>query len=469
MTLEKHFLDSLLKNAPEQKVVHLSCCKLKDSDIKLLCEALLHNTQVHSLLLNWNQITDQGAAYLLALLRRNHALERVELAGNLAISDACIQQFHTEFRARFSNKDGLRRLAINPHRRARLVEEVDDLSANDFMTQFYRAQHPVVVRGALKQSLVSQTWCPEYFCRLFGEKEITLSVWTTDDDANLRAGRLQHLRLKVAQIMALFDDPATIHSLSRRLYIQKISLDAFPELKYQLTPPAFTNLIPFHQFTPNIWFGQNDTHTPLHFDEFDNLFFQIYGQKSMTLFAPEDTPFLFQYPPDKTTGLMHVHRSRIPSTDVCDGFFPTYQQATPYHVHLFAGDVLFIPKRWWHEVRSLSSTSISVNHWFPASPVALPEVDQLFSDAWMAFTVDEKKASITQALSWLLHYNQPNYVSEKMPFTLLQLAIRFDVPDVVEKLIKHPDIDLENSPCYCHPALLARVFERQDILAMLNT
>lgn len=463
MSIAPNLINALLNNDPNQIVVHLSCRKLKDSEVKSLCDALINNTHVHSLLLNWNQITDQGVVYLVALLRKNRYLQRVEIAGNSAISDICIQQLHTEFQARFSNQDGLRRLAMNPHRGARCVEEVDDLMPDEFIRRFYQAQRPVVVRGALKHATATEKWTPEYFRNLFGERKIMLSAWTVNGGAN----QLQHLHLTVNQIMALFDDPATINSLSRRLYIQKVSLSAFPELRNQLTSPAFADFIPLQQFTPNIWFGQNDTHTPLHFDEFDNLFFQIYGQKSITLFAPEDTPFLFQHQPNKTTGLMHVHRSRIPSTDVCDDFFPTYQQATPYHVHVREADVLFIPKRWWHEVRSLSSTSISVNHWFPVNSVALPEVDRLFSDAWMTFTEDEKKSSIFQALPWLLHYNQPNYVSEKMPFTLLQLAIRFDVSEVAERLIKHPLIDLARSPCYCHPLLLAKVFDRQDILAML--
>ena len=54
-----------------------------------------------------------------------------------------------------------------------------------------------------------------------------------------------------------------------------------------------------------------------------------------------------------------------------------------------------------------------------------------------------------------------------MPFTLIQVAIRFNMIDVVEQLLSHPSTELIHTPFYCSPLLLAIVFEHQDILALL--
>jgi ribosomal protein L16 Arg81 hydroxylase len=43
--------------------------------------------------------------------------------------------------------------------------------------------------------------------------------------------------------------------------------------------------------------------------------------------------------------------------------FPAFANAKPFDTVLGPGDVLFIPRGWWHYVRSLTP-SFSVNFWF---------------------------------------------------------------------------------------------------------
>ena len=198
-----------------------------------------------------------------------------------------------------------------------------------------------------------------------------------------------------------------------------------------------------------------------------NIDAQVYGQKSVTLFPPDDTRFLFQHKPDKHIWLRNVHRSRIPGTDRIDNYATVHRNATPYHVHMRETDALFIPKLWWHEVRGLSGPSISVTYWFHTNTDYLPEVESLFSSEWMSFTIPEKKSIIFQASKLLFQHHCPNYVFERMPFTLIQIAIRFNMIEVVEQLLSHPLTELTLTPFYCPPLLLAIVFEHHEILALL--
>ncbi len=465
--LDANLIETIKNNHPTQAVINLSCCDIGDAQIEPLCNALTHNTKVHSLLLNWNKLTDRGAYRVAELIRINPYLERVELAGNSALTERCIQEIQSEFNARFSNKQGLRRLALNPYHGARRVEEVFDLDPAAFITNFYNRKCPIVVRGAIKDTRAAKTWTPEYFSKVLGEKEVPLSIWSPGDNVSNQFYSLRKVKVTIQQMMALFIDDATPNVLTGRFYLQNHPLDAFADIREQITPPAFCDLIPLSKFAPHLWCGQNDTLTQLHFDELDNIFLQVYGQKSITLFPPTDTRFLFQHKPDKHIWLRNVHRSRIPGTDVLDDYASSHRKATPYHVHMRETDALFIPKHWWHEVRGLSGPAISVNYWFHTLADSLPEVNNLFSSEWMSYSIPEKKSILKKVLKLLLQHNCPNYVFESMPFTLIQVAIRFNMIDVVQQLLSHPDTELTLMPFYCSPLLLAIAFEQEEMLALL--
>jgi putative sterol carrier protein len=110
---------------------------------------------------------------------------------------------------------------------------------------------------------------------------------------------------------------------------------------------------------PRIWIGPKGTLTPLHRDDTDNLFAQVWGQKSFILAAPHHRPALGTWSTAPQGGL-----------DGCDfnpdapdyGRFPAAQDVTFLRVTLEAGDLLFLPEGWFHQVESVS-TSLSVNFW----------------------------------------------------------------------------------------------------------
>ncbi|XP_066295391.1 HSPB1-associated protein 1-like isoform X2 [Branchiostoma lanceolatum] len=109
-----------------------------------------------------------------------------------------------------------------------------------------------------------------------------------------------------------------------------------------------------------IWVGSAGAHTPCHYDSYGcNLVLQVYGRKKWVLFPPEDSPSL--YP----TRLPYEESSVFSQVNVA---YPNVQQfpkvvgSHPHVVVLEPGDVLFVPKHWWHYVESLT-TSISVNSW----------------------------------------------------------------------------------------------------------
>eukprot|EP01094_Clydonella_sp_ATCC50884_P023757 TRINITY_DN5777_c0_g1_i3.p1 TRINITY_DN5777_c0_g1~~TRINITY_DN5777_c0_g1_i3.p1 ORF type:complete len:491 (+),score=70.54 TRINITY_DN5777_c0_g1_i3:283-1755(+) len=109
--------------------------------------------------------------------------------------------------------------------------------------------------------------------------------------------------------------------------------------------------------TINAWFGPQGTITPCHNDPKDNLLCQVVGHKYVRLYSPQDSRYL--YPIEgmlKNNSQVDVMCPDLES-------FPEFLNAHGFDCKLGPGDMLFIPKGWWHYVESLS-VSFSVSFWW---------------------------------------------------------------------------------------------------------
>ncbi|XP_017297790.1 lysine-specific demethylase 8-like [Diaphorina citri] len=142
-----------------------------------------------------------------------------------------------------------------------------------------------------------------------------------------------------------------------------------------------------HHVDLNMWFGPPGTVTPFHWDAKHNLLVQVLGSKRVLLTGPDSHMYPYE-------GLLN-NTSRVDpelDLDILTREFPDFvkhpgkdlkcetsqsnskeeaqssvpHNQTPGHLiecTLNPGDMLYIPPKVWHHVRSLS-TSISVSFWF---------------------------------------------------------------------------------------------------------
>lgn len=110
-----------------------------------------------------------------------------------------------------------------------------------------------------------------------------------------------------------------------------------------------------------LWIGSLGAHTPCHLDSYGcNLVFQVQGRKRWHLFPPEDTPFL--YP----TRIPYEESSVFSKVSVVNPDlkrFPQFQKARRHVVTLSPGQVLFVPRHWWHYVECIDPVTVSINSW----------------------------------------------------------------------------------------------------------
>ena len=114
-----------------------------------------------------------------------------------------------------------------------------------------------------------------------------------------------------------------------------------------------------------IWIGSRGVVTPLHHDAWPGLLFQTHGSKRVTMFSPSDRTNLYFSPPTKVGSRW----SRLPgrSADADPEEFPRIRRVARHEGELRAGDTLYIPPFWSHEIEALDA-NISIPFRFRVIP-----------------------------------------------------------------------------------------------------
>uniref|UniRef100_A0A0C9S089 Hspbap1 protein n=1 Tax=Fopius arisanus TaxID=64838 RepID=A0A0C9S089_9HYME len=113
-----------------------------------------------------------------------------------------------------------------------------------------------------------------------------------------------------------------------------------------------------------LWIGSKGAHTNCHQDSYgSNLIAQTHGRKQWLLFPPDSGKILQEtrVPYEESTIYSRLNFF-CPSTYEEDCLLKI--ERGPMRVVLTPGDVLFVPRGWWHFVESLE-VSVSVNVWLP--------------------------------------------------------------------------------------------------------
>lgn len=246
--------------------------------------------------------------------------------------------------------------AVNPG--AVRVERIRMPSPDEFHERYVVPGLPVVITGMNDDLPAFQKWTPSYLRERYGDREVPVGL--IDERGKLRFDENDRVIFDTTTFGKFVDtlEAALAAGRVHESYVMFKIIDFLPELLDDLRTPPVAPPAPwsFHKF----WLSGPGTATPLHHDLPDNLFSQIYGKKRLTLFAPRDELHMYRYPP--WTPLPQA--SRLTDCESVDARrFPRFRGARPIPVEVSAGEVLYLPRYWWHQVRSLE-TSISVNYWW---------------------------------------------------------------------------------------------------------
>ena len=248
--------------------------------------------------------------------------------------------------------------------------DIERVRWNDFrmhLRDHVSRGRPIVVHDT--PTMRFARWDHEYLRRTSGERVVQMvhfdSQHISYDDKKERT----IVRLPVARYLDWLADPTLmdgVYNLGRSLIGNYPALEPdvrFPEALSRLwaRPLAFSQI--------SLWIGKQGIVSPLHFDTLHNLNFQIRGHKEWHLFSPRDLAYLYPH-----AGHSHAaHISRIPDSRQVDARrYPRFAQATRYRATTRAGEFIFVPYGWFHQVETVGAENINLNVWWvPQLPVLL--------------------------------------------------------------------------------------------------
>lgn len=232
-----------------------------------------------------------------------------------------------------------------------VVARVPSLDAEAFFRHHYAASRPVVLTDTIRRWPQVATWSPAWFRERFGAAEVAVTVDRTSDpdyDRNTPAHtRTMTLGAFVDRMEAL-GHTNDIYMVARNEALRTPALASLLGELSDLPPFLRTSRI---AGCVSLWLGPAGTKTPLHHDTSNILFCQIHGRKRVHLCAPWERDLLA----DARAVYSACDAEAAPGTP---GAIPPSVQV--YEVELEAGEALFLPVGWWHQVRALTpSVSLS--------------------------------------------------------------------------------------------------------------
>jgi histone arginine demethylase JMJD6 len=229
------------------------------------------------------------------------------------------------------------------------IERIDAIDVREFGRKYSAANIPVIIRGCVDHWPARGKWDLDYFAAKFSSKELMFS------------GRTWTMGGFIEQLLAH-------NGAGPAPYLNQVKLDEqFPELYADIADLKYTRdnllsswLLPggmrITRGIKALFIGaEGSGFGKLHWDfSYLHVYIsQLKGDKDFLVFAPGDTPYLYQNPDSPTDSL-------IEDINYCDAAdYPDLQKATPIRFTVHEGETVFVPAGWWHSTK-MRGLSISV-------------------------------------------------------------------------------------------------------------
>lgn len=229
----------------------------------------------------------------------------------------------------------------------------------NFDRDYRQPRRPAIIAGAVADWPVLR-WTPQTLKNECGGIETPATVQLPEKGVvYLRTEQAHRRTLTVSEFVDLMTSGAPC-------YIDQADVSRFPGLADAC---PIDSLVAQGRRFANLWVGAK-TRSGLHYDPMDNFLIQVYGSKEAILAAPGDRRLLYPFPDN-------IAKSRVDPEDPDLDRFPKVRRVVFRTGNLQPGDLLYIPRGWWHFLRA-PEQSISLNLWHEP---ALSLADELGSVA----------------------------------------------------------------------------------------
>eukprot|EP00921_Rhytidocystis_pertsovi_P002895 GHVQ01004858.1.p1 GENE.GHVQ01004858.1~~GHVQ01004858.1.p1 ORF type:complete len:473 (-),score=31.97 GHVQ01004858.1:706-2124(-) len=238
------------------------------------------------------------------------------------------------------------------------VPIVIDMSLEKFICDYMEQGMPVIVKGYCKHWDAVSKWADfSYFRKVAGRRTVPVEI-----GSNYTAASWTQKLMTFNEFLSTYvenDSPPDKGYLAQHPIFEQI-----PVLEKDLMTPEFASCGITDTLIRMLWLGPAGTVSPLHTDPYQNIYIQLVGRKYVKLCHPSESANIYAFKDGLLTNTSSVNWDiSQPLPDSCERRFPLFSKAQFVEAVVEAGDLLYIPRGWWHFVKSLDR-SASVSYWF---------------------------------------------------------------------------------------------------------
>lgn len=220
------------------------------------------------------------------------------------------------------------------------VTRVENISKPEFIEEYYKPQKPVLIEGLTKHWPAYQKWTLDYIQKRAGEQMVPL--YNNEPAKGNESVYAPKKEMKLAEYIEILKTQPT----DLRIFFYEI-LKKMPELLDDFEYPDIG--LKFFKKLPALFFGGGKSKVFMHYDIDlpDSMHFHFDGHKSVTLFSPEQTKYLYRVP-------YSIHNLESIDMDNPDfEKYPALQYAEGIQADMKHGDALYMPSGYWHYIKYL--------------------------------------------------------------------------------------------------------------------
>mmetsp|Transcript_30763 Transcript_30763/g.70961 ORF Transcript_30763/g.70961 Transcript_30763/m.70961 type:complete len:358 (+) Transcript_30763:96-1169(+) len=265
-------------------------------------------------------------------------------------------------------------LPMGKHRPPKAIAETSyPLDPQDFYTNFVLPGRPVLIKGGARELQLDTKWTDKELSRRHGREEVLVER-QKKEKRGIEPG-----------VMSL---KKFLGSYKKR----GIYLAAQPtmELLEDVPLPSLLSCEEMHEhtYTLNMWMSSGGTTSLMHLDDAENVLHMIDGVKRVVLVSPQQTVDVY------ADEAVHAPTSPIDPEAVDMVLFPRFYNVTWEAAKVEAGDALYIPRGYWHQVNSDPGRNLALNVWWhhPPSSKISGETQDLPVSEIVKVMLDQKRA-----------------------------------------------------------------------------
>lgn len=221
------------------------------------------------------------------------------------------------------------------------IPRIQHISKKEFVENYYKPQRPVLIEGLTADWPAHKKWNLEYIQSKARDQVVPL--YNSKPTKGKQNSAVPATEMKLYDYLELLKNEPT----DLRIFFYNI-LDSMPELVKDFEYPDLG--LKFFKRLPAMFFGGEGSKVLAHYDMdlADLMHFHFHGKKSVTLFGPEQSKFLYKVP-------FSVHNLEAIDMDNPDfEKYPALKNVTGIQVEMQHGDALYMPSGYWHFIKYLS-------------------------------------------------------------------------------------------------------------------